>query len=53
MLYEYWEHFNQLCASCPHHQISDQLLLQYFYKGLLLMQVEEYAYKRLQKKHEN
>jgi len=29
--------FNQLCASCPHHQISDQLLLQYFYEGLLLM----------------
>ena len=25
-----------MCASCPHHQISDQLLIQYFYKGLLL-----------------
>jgi len=37
MLYEYWECFNQLCASCPHHQISDQLLLQYFYEGLLLI----------------
>ncbi|XP_044486330.1 uncharacterized protein LOC123211594 [Mangifera indica] len=35
-LYEYWERFNQLCASCPHHQISDQLLIQYFYEGLLL-----------------
>jgi len=23
-----------LCASCPHHQISEQLLLQYFYEGL-------------------
>ena len=22
-LYEYWERFNQLCASCPHHQIPD------------------------------
>ena len=22
-LYEYWERFNKLCASCPHHQISD------------------------------
>ncbi|KAF1898783.1 hypothetical protein Lal_00022728 [Lupinus albus] len=22
------------CASCPHHQISEQLLLQYFYEGL-------------------
>ena len=36
-LYEYWERFDQLCASCPHHQISDQLLLQYFYEGLLPM----------------
>jgi hypothetical protein len=35
MLYEYWERFDQLCTSCPHHQISDQLLLQYFYEGLL------------------
>jgi hypothetical protein len=26
-----------LCASCPHHQISDQLLIQYFYEGLLPM----------------
>ena len=25
-----------MCASCPHHQISDQLLIQYFYEGLLL-----------------
>jgi len=24
-----------LCASCPHHQITDQLLIQYFYEGLL------------------
>ncbi|MGZ7362298.1 retrotransposon gag family protein, partial [Streptococcus pyogenes] len=22
-LYEYWERFKKLCASCPHHQISD------------------------------
>ncbi|XP_031393661.1 uncharacterized protein LOC116205261 [Punica granatum] len=36
-LYEYWERFNQLCESCPNHQISDQLLLQYFYEGLLPM----------------
>ncbi|RDX76045.1 hypothetical protein CR513_44005, partial [Mucuna pruriens] len=21
-LYEYWERFNKLCATCPHHQIS-------------------------------
>ncbi|XP_020232907.1 uncharacterized protein LOC109813181 [Cajanus cajan] len=33
-LYEYWERFKKLCASCPHHQVSEQLLLQYFYKGL-------------------
>ncbi|XP_027364478.1 uncharacterized protein LOC113871585, partial [Abrus precatorius] len=33
-LYEYWERFKRLCASCPHHQISDQLLIQYFYEGL-------------------
>ncbi|RDY08868.1 hypothetical protein CR513_06836, partial [Mucuna pruriens] len=26
-----------LCATCPHHQISKQLLLQYFYEGLLMM----------------
>ncbi|XP_031099801.1 uncharacterized protein LOC116003999 [Ipomoea triloba] len=33
-LYEYWERFKKLCASCPHHQISEQLLIQYFYEGL-------------------
>ena len=22
-LYEYWEQFKKLCASCPHHQISE------------------------------
>ncbi|RDY12499.1 hypothetical protein CR513_02692, partial [Mucuna pruriens] len=21
-LHEYWERFNKLCATCPHHQIS-------------------------------
>lgn len=36
-LYEYWERFKQLCASCSQHQISDQLLIQYFYEGLSLM----------------
>ncbi|XP_073120959.1 uncharacterized protein [Henckelia pumila] len=35
-LYEYWERFKQLCASCPQHQISEQLLVQYFYEGLLV-----------------
>ncbi|KAH9768606.1 hypothetical protein KPL71_011668 [Citrus sinensis] len=36
-LYDYWERFKKLCASCPHHQISDQLLIQYFYECLLPM----------------
>ncbi|KAH9802719.1 hypothetical protein KPL71_001504 [Citrus sinensis] len=36
-LYDYWERFKKLCASCPHHQINDQLLIQYFYEGLLSM----------------
>ena len=37
ILHEYWERFNQLCVTCPNHQISDQLLIQYFYEGLLPM----------------
>ncbi|RDY12762.1 hypothetical protein CR513_02393, partial [Mucuna pruriens] len=36
-LHEYWERFNKLCATCPHHQISEQLLIQYFYEGLAMM----------------
>ena len=36
-LYEYLERFNKLCASCPHHQINEQLLIQYFYEKLMLM----------------
>ena len=28
----------KLCASCSHHQISKQLLIQYFYEGLLPME---------------
>ena len=36
-LYEYWERFKKLCASCPHHHINDQLLIQYFYEGLTHM----------------
>ncbi|KAK9682623.1 hypothetical protein RND81_10G086100 [Saponaria officinalis] len=35
-LYEYRERFNRLCASCPQHQISNELLIQYFYDGLSL-----------------
>ncbi|XP_074562807.1 uncharacterized protein LOC141819397 [Curcuma longa] len=36
-LYEYWERFKKLCSSYPHHQISKQLLIKYFYEGLLPM----------------
>ncbi|KAL2250253.1 UNVERIFIED_CONTAM: hypothetical protein Sindi_2310000 [Sesamum indicum] len=32
--YEYWGKFKQLVESCPHHQIPDHLLIQYFYEGL-------------------
>ena len=32
---EYCERFEQLCIQCPHHQIPDQLLIQYFYEGLM------------------
>ena len=34
-LYEYCERFKRLCASCPQHGISEQLLIQYFYDGFL------------------
>ena len=34
-LSEFWERFEQLYIQCPHHQISDQLLIQYFYEGLM------------------
>ncbi|KAK7390555.1 hypothetical protein VNO78_25864 [Psophocarpus tetragonolobus] len=37
-LYEYWERFNKPCTTCPNHQINEQLLIQYFYKGLLPME---------------
>ncbi|RDX91317.1 hypothetical protein CR513_26717, partial [Mucuna pruriens] len=36
-LHEYWERFNKLYATCPHHQISEQLLIQYFCEGLSMM----------------
>nr|KYP34319.1 hypothetical protein KK1_044742 [Cajanus cajan] len=36
-LYEYWERFKRLCASFPRHQICEQLLLQYFYERLNIM----------------
>jgi hypothetical protein len=34
-LFEYWERFEQLCIQFLHHQIPDQLLIQYFYEGLI------------------
>ncbi|RDY06053.1 hypothetical protein CR513_10027, partial [Mucuna pruriens] len=36
-LHEYWERFNKLWATCPHHHISEQLLIQYFYEGRTIM----------------
>jgi len=36
-LCEYWERFNKLRASYPQYQITEQLLIQYFYEGLLPM----------------
>ena len=30
-LYEYLERFKTLCSSCPHYQIPDTLLIQYFH----------------------
>ncbi|KAK4411845.1 hypothetical protein Sango_0257500 [Sesamum angolense] len=36
-LCEYWGRFNELVKSCPHHQIPDHLLIQYFYEGLSSM----------------
>ncbi|KAL0295743.1 UNVERIFIED_CONTAM: hypothetical protein Sangu_3186400 [Sesamum angustifolium] len=37
-LFEYWGRFNELVKSCPHHQIPDHLLIQYFYEGLSSME---------------
>ena len=36
-LTEYWERFKHLVSSCPQHQITEQLLIQYFYEGLIPM----------------
>ncbi|XP_017647991.1 uncharacterized protein LOC108488212 [Gossypium arboreum] len=36
-LYDYWERFEKLCASCPQHGLSEQTLLQYLYEGMLSM----------------
>ncbi|XP_026451572.1 uncharacterized protein LOC113351876 [Papaver somniferum] len=34
-LYEYWERYKKLLARCPHHQITNKLVIQYFYEVLL------------------
>jgi len=34
-IYDYWERFKHLVASCPQHQIPEQCLLNHFYNGLL------------------
>ncbi|CAN6685950.1 unnamed protein product [Malus baccata var. baccata] len=34
----YYERFKSLVASCPQHQMNEELLLQYFYEGLLLIE---------------
>ena len=33
--HEYWKLFKCLCKSFSHHYISDALLIQYFYEGLV------------------
>ncbi|KAJ8754097.1 hypothetical protein K2173_001995 [Erythroxylum novogranatense] len=33
-LYDYWNRFQDLLSRCPHHQIPDEQLVQYFYDGL-------------------
>ncbi|XP_052623570.1 uncharacterized protein LOC128128837 [Lactuca sativa] len=32
--HDFWERFNNLCTSCPQHNIPEQLLLQKFYEGM-------------------
>ncbi|KAL4284838.1 hypothetical protein GQ457_16G009050 [Hibiscus cannabinus] len=39
-LHEYWERYKKLCASCPQHGLGDQTLIQYFYEGLLPMEMK-------------
>ncbi|KAM1203306.1 hypothetical protein ACFX2J_019157 [Malus domestica] len=34
----YYECFKTLVASCPQHQMKEELLIQYFYEGLLLIE---------------
>ncbi|CAN6584176.1 unnamed protein product [Malus baccata var. baccata] len=34
----YYERFKSLVASCPQHQMKEEMLIQYFYEGLLPME---------------
>ncbi|CAN6723531.1 unnamed protein product [Malus baccata var. baccata] len=34
----YYERFKSLVASCPQHQMKEEVLIQYFYEGLLPME---------------
>ena len=34
-LYDYCKRFKKMCTTCPQYQISEQLLIQYFYEGFL------------------
>ncbi|CAN6547132.1 unnamed protein product [Malus baccata var. baccata] len=36
----YYERFKALVASCPQHQMKEELLLQYFYEGLLPIELQ-------------
>jgi len=36
-LYEYWERFKRPCTSCPYHHIHEQVLIQYFYEGMMVI----------------
>ncbi|KAF7841815.1 DNA-directed DNA polymerase [Senna tora] len=33
-LFDYWERFKELCASCPQHGIPEQALINFFYESL-------------------
>ncbi|KAB2629197.1 S ribonuclease [Pyrus ussuriensis x Pyrus communis] len=36
----YYERFKSLVSSCPQHQMKEELLIQYFYEGLLPMECQ-------------
>ncbi|KAK8562383.1 hypothetical protein V6N12_010466 [Hibiscus sabdariffa] len=39
-LYEYWERYKKLCARYPQHGLTEQTLVQYFYEGLLPIEMK-------------